>query len=50
MGVLNDSTVRNAAKLAVYEDTRINVKKDQNDAAARVEKPLLKEKINKKRN
>lgn len=40
MGVLKDSTVKNAAKLAVYEDTKINVKNDQNEAAARVEKPL----------
>lgn len=40
MGVLNDSMVRNAAKLAVYEDTNIKVKKDQNEATALVAYPL----------
>lgn len=46
MGLLSDSIVRKAAKFAVYEETRINVKNHQIEATVRVEYALGKKKQN----
>lgn len=40
MGLLSDSIVRKAAKFAVYEETKINVKNHQIEATVRVEYAL----------